>query len=809
MLAIFFMCQWYAARLFSILKLPTIPVEIGVGLLFGPHGLDLIPAFSHDYSPLQLLGFIGVGLVIFESGMHMDTSKVANWDIGSNVVITAVLGTAMPICLGMLFMYALGSDVYPGGLAAGFSLAPTSVGISLTMLSRAKQLNTRCGQIIMSAAFLDDIFSIICLVVMVNLAGGDLDIVMHVIVPLICAFGFVILAGILSVFLPDMSVALLDTTYLQCLGVDTRSMTLKDELHMFYMIGLYLLLSWVGHVIGSALLGAFAAGMLFSQVPRSHLVWDRQFKRIVRWLIRLFFSCTVAFSINISDLFTAEAFWKGLVLASVPCLGAKLVCGAFVGAERWVIGVAMMARGEFAYLVAEEAHSLEMLEDNEYAVVVWALLWATLIAPMAFGKTLKAYTFFQFEKEGQQRSSMIGGNALSGESSFVIRYFGLHHVGLVREVCESLHKAGFDVKKCITEKSGRYGMGTFMVYPREALLYSTDDEVAPGSLSLSHRKMMKYQMCTDLTDEKLTEIMHTLKECINDDTAQISFEPMDKGALRVAEIQIVGDDHTQFLNDIAFKIIQEWGYNIIRTVIDDHTEGVVKTGSKEGYSVLYCTKKHLQGEDGPISIVPTSSDSENTDVTVQAPRGNSVAKAIARETSNYFDFKLPEVSEEDAKQLKVQILSFIRSQDSNSKCDVLIQRIHEDAVILPPEKIQKADAPGEGISASRTTSFKEMDLQNSGISIPSRLSASKIDIGNNITIPTRLSASRIDLGNNITMPTRLSASKIDISGLQMGQLSLPHIALKEEDEDAERDEEHQGNGSYGNVTQKNESISLV
>jgi hypothetical protein len=37
-LAFFLICQWYAARVVLVFKLPTIPFEIGVGLLFGPHG---------------------------------------------------------------------------------------------------------------------------------------------------------------------------------------------------------------------------------------------------------------------------------------------------------------------------------------------------------------------------------------------------------------------------------------------------------------------------------------------------------------------------------------------------------------------------------------------------------------------------------------------------------------------------------------------------------------------------------------------------------------------------------------------------
>merc|ERR1719506_2497296 len=144
--------------------------------------------------------------------------------MGPHVVTVACLGTALPIVLGLGFMVAVGTPAYPNGLASGFSLAPTSVGISLSLLGQAKQLNTRCGQIIMSAAFLDDIFSIICLVVLINLAKGDFDPVVHVIVPLIASFAFVG-AGIAgSMYLPPYFPYFLqtDNIIVQKLAVDNK-----------------------------------------------------------------------------------------------------------------------------------------------------------------------------------------------------------------------------------------------------------------------------------------------------------------------------------------------------------------------------------------------------------------------------------------------------------------------------------------------------------------------------------------------------------------------------------------------------------
>lgn len=594
MLALFLVAQWYAARIFLALKLPTIPIEIGVGMLFGPHGLDLIPKFSHNYSPLRLLGFLGVGIVIFESGMHLSIKKVFNWSIGPHVLVVATLGTLLPIVAGLGIFTALGFDAYPSGLAAGFSLAPTSVGISLTLLSRAKQLNSRMGQIIMSAAFLDDIFSIICLVVMINLAGGDLHVANHVIIPLVSAFAFVTAGAVGSVFLPMVFPRILDGTamVLSRFEVSSRSMTFVDEIHMFYLILSYWFFSWIGDMIGSALLGCFVAGMLFATVPRSHQIWEKQFKRITRWLLRLFFTCTVAFSINISQLFTASSFLKGMAMAVLPCLLTKVMSAVFVGPERFVVGIAMMARGEFAYLVAEEAHGLEMLSDSEYAIVIWALLWATVVAPMSFDKVLKKFINDEYARKGTTRASRIGGDAFSGESSFVIRYFGKNQLGMVREMIESLHVLGFDVKRSVTENNGHFGMGTFEVYPRLALAYQNKygDTI---TLAKNERAHKKYMMATDLSDEKLDEVAKYLNETLADPHSQIVFEPSSKEGefLRIVEIEIFGTKYRTVQDDISIALINDCNLDIERMVEVEPSPGEEAEGHE--YTVYYC-RKHVE-----------------------------------------------------------------------------------------------------------------------------------------------------------------------------------------------------------------------
>ena len=162
-----------------------------------------------------------------------------------------------------------------------------------------------------------------------------------------------------------------------------------------------------GAFIGSHLLGAFVAGMCFVNVPRSQAIWNSQMKRVVKWMVRFFFAASVGFAVPVSEMFTLESFGNGLLLAIGPTITTKLFSGIFAytrytspeakaraAKASWItkychaqpqqllVGAAMVARGEFAYMVADTAQSLSyeggepgqrMLAPGIYASVVWVL----------------------------------------------------------------------------------------------------------------------------------------------------------------------------------------------------------------------------------------------------------------------------------------------------------------------------------------------------------------------------------------------------------------------------------------------------
>ena len=70
-----------------------------------------------------------------------------------------------------IFMHialAFGNSLF-AAFACGSAFAPTSVALTLKMLGDRNQLSTQTGQTILSAAFLDDVFSIILFVAVITI----------------------------------------------------------------------------------------------------------------------------------------------------------------------------------------------------------------------------------------------------------------------------------------------------------------------------------------------------------------------------------------------------------------------------------------------------------------------------------------------------------------------------------------------------------------------------------------------------------------------------------------------------------------
>merc|ERR1719424_2284090 len=178
-----------------------------------------------------------------------------------------------------------------------------------------------------------------------------------------------------------------------------KKLSPEDELLFFVMMVMVIVFGTGFFYTGTHLWGCFMAGMCLAKLHVAHHVWVKQTKRVTSWMIRIFFACTVAFSIPIGQLLSLEAFWKGTIMGIGPCIATKVLCAFWTGKMKFIIGWAMVGRAEFAYLIAQLAASSNMMSAEVFSVVIWSLLYATVFAPFLFRSVLNSFVKKQAIKD--------------------------------------------------------------------------------------------------------------------------------------------------------------------------------------------------------------------------------------------------------------------------------------------------------------------------------------------------------------------------------------------------------------------------
>ncbi|KAH8094296.1 sodium/hydrogen exchanger family-like protein [Aureococcus anophagefferens] len=149
----------------------------------------------------------------------------------------------------------------------------------------------------------------------------------------------------------------------------------------------------------SELLGAFLAGFCFCSDHAVHECWDRQVKRVMHWLLRLFFACTIGFErrfeIPVTECFKAGTLAKAGLL--VCCIFGKLAMGCFAQPRDadhfWILAFAWGEWGEFSFLIAtaRRVGGDGILDSGTYNAICLAVLVSMIICPAGLRSTLEAY----------------------------------------------------------------------------------------------------------------------------------------------------------------------------------------------------------------------------------------------------------------------------------------------------------------------------------------------------------------------------------------------------------------------------------
>ncbi len=485
--AAFLAVIWLFGRILQAFKLPTSLGALAAGILLGPQGLDVVPYAAGGVSEpdiWRLAGNLGITLLIFEFGTAIDFERI--WQVRMIWPALAASTTLLPIVCGVgltaLWSFGTGAPLLQHlheGFAAGVALAPTSP-VALRALEEEDLLKSLPGQTALVTTFAGITISLVSLAVLNNVAEvGDTvhgsTLVVSVTVPLLCSASAMLAGGFLA---RNVIPPILNPRLEAVARVGRVSIQPRDEWHLLAMFATLVVFATLTstRAFGTHLLGTFIAGMCFVRVGRSQQVWRVQLKRIRTWCVRVFYAATVGFAIPVQVMLDEPALFlygclfglvAGVLGKLLPCLlmplripgdtkedkekakrASWLTRSGHIDPSQLLLGSVMVARGEFSFLIAEQASRKAytpsggermLLDPRLHIVVIWALVVAVIAGPLLLRWALAVH------RRGRpfKRSSFIKSNEEAKDTltGFVMTFVG-RYAELMQALPPSLHCEG-------------------------------------------------------------------------------------------------------------------------------------------------------------------------------------------------------------------------------------------------------------------------------------------------------------------------------------------------------------------------------
>ena len=339
------------------------------GVLVGPH----TPGFAADAAIAEQLAEVGVILIMFGVGLQFHLEELLS--VRRVAMPGAVVGMTFATLLGAWVGRAFGWS-WPAGIMFGLTLSVASTVVLVRVLSDARKLHTPVGHIALGWLVMEDLLTVVVLVLLPTLAIGQLtpgQLALDVTIALLKVSALIVFAAVVG---QRLIPALLDRV------AATRSRELFT---------LAILVLALGIAVGAALLfgvsmalGAFVAGMVVNRSDYS--VRAASDALPLRDAFAVLFFVSVGMLLDPSTLLREP--WLVAAALGVVLVGKPLVVASMLALMRYplrtVLAVpsALAQIGEFSFILAGVGRRLDVLPQIATDVVVAVSIASIVINPL-------------------------------------------------------------------------------------------------------------------------------------------------------------------------------------------------------------------------------------------------------------------------------------------------------------------------------------------------------------------------------------------------------------------------------------------
>ena len=370
---VIFAAAFLGGLIARVLHSPVILGYLVVGLLLGPHALQLV----NDVETVRILAEFGVIFLLFAVGIEISFESIRQLGkvviLGGIIQVVATAGLAGLI--GILWGWTASQSILLGLVV---SLSSTMV-VLKSLIDRG-ELNTLHGRILTGMLLIQDL-AFIPMIAMLPALGGQS-----------------------AAFLPDLGMGLLKAAVvlglMALLGYKAIPWVLNyvarlgsREVFILAVVAITFATAGITHMAGlSAAMGAFVAGLLLSQSDFGH----RAFAEIAP----LKDTFSALFFVSLGMLIDPNFVMDNLLLVlGVVALAAFLKFTITAGILRslgylphtaLLTGVGLIQVGEFSFILADTATALGIVGQEFFSLAVVSAVLSMAVTPWAIAGASRA-----------------------------------------------------------------------------------------------------------------------------------------------------------------------------------------------------------------------------------------------------------------------------------------------------------------------------------------------------------------------------------------------------------------------------------
>ena len=358
---------WITQRL----GLSTLVGYMLAGILVGPH----TPGFVADASLATQMAEVGVILLMFGVGMHFHPQELLRvWRVA---VPGAIAQSMVATVAGWACARAFGWT-HVAGLVFGMALAVASTVVLMRMLVDADRLGTRAGHVAVGWLIVEDLFTVIALVVLPALATEDLEL-SSLGIPIAGALAKAAVFAVLIWFVGSRVFSRIMERIAR-----TRSEELFTLSIFVAALGVAVIAASVFHV--SVALGAFFGGLVVGQ--------SRFGPQATAYMTPFRDVFSALFFVSVGMLFN-PSFVLTHPLIVLACLAVVLVAKPLIAlvivraireprGTAATVAVGLSQIGEFSFILATLGVSLRILPPEGLDALVATAIFTIALNPLLF-----------------------------------------------------------------------------------------------------------------------------------------------------------------------------------------------------------------------------------------------------------------------------------------------------------------------------------------------------------------------------------------------------------------------------------------